>query len=323
MVALQDFTVAWVCALPDSELRAAVKMLDERHPPVPLPQGDPNTYIFGEINHHNVVIACLPVNYTGPVSTAHLIYPLKQSFPNLQIYLLVGIGGGVPYDPPSINPLEDLYLGDVVVGVGPWAGAPAVIPWDFQRYLSDGKVELMGYCDNPDYSLTNALSFMIANEEFSASCKRHLQRISPKGNQLYPGTDQDKLFESRFKHVGHDQNRCANCDLKQLCRATPKNSRGPSQFTLHKGTIASGSGVMSDGERRDIVRKTLTAPVRCFEMEAAGMMNSTRALVIRGIWDYADSHKNDLWKPYAAATAAAVGRQFLYTIQPHAKEGAS
>ena len=34
-------------------------------------------------------------------------------------------------------------------------------------------------------------------------------------------------------------------------------------------------------------------------------------VVIRGICDYADSHKNDQWYPYAAAVAAACAKELL------------
>ena len=33
----------------------------------------------------------------------------------------------------------------------------------------------------------------------------------------------------------------------------------------------------------------------CVEMEAAGLMNDFPCIVIRGVCDYADSHKNDIW----------------------------
>jgi nucleoside phosphorylase len=46
-------------------------------------------------------------------------------------------------------------------------------------------------------------------------------------------------------------------------------------------------------------------------MEAAGMMNSLPVGVIRGISDWADSEKNDVWQEYAAATAAAVAKELL------------
>jgi nucleoside phosphorylase len=49
----------------------------------------------------------------------------------------------------------------------------------------------------------------------------------------------------------------------------------------------------------------------CFEMEAAGLMNTFPCMVIRGICDYGDSHKNDVWRRYAAATAAAFAKEFL------------
>ena len=51
-------------------------------------------------------------------------------------------------------------------------------------------------------------------------------------------------------------------------------------------------------------------------MEAAGLMNSFQCLVIRGICDYADSHKNKRWQPYAAAAAAACAKEVLSVIPP-------
>jgi nucleoside phosphorylase len=51
--------------------------------------------------------------------------------------------------------------------------------------------------------------------------------------------------------------------------------------------------------------------VLCFEMEAAGLMNAFPCLVIRGICDYSDTHKNDKWQPYAAAAAASYAKELL------------
>jgi nucleoside phosphorylase len=55
-------------------------------------------------------------------------------------------------------------------------------------------------------------------------------------------------------------------------------------------------------------------------MEAAGLMNNFPCIVIRGISDYADSHKNDRWQPFAAAAAAACAKEFLEHVQPKAIE---
>lgn len=49
-------------------------------------------------------------------------------------------------------------------------------------------------------------------------------------------------------------------------------------------------------------------------MEAAGLMDEYPCLVIRGICDYADSHKNKRWQPYAAVTAAAYIKELLSVI---------
>ncbi|RSL48978.1 hypothetical protein CEP54_012655 [Fusarium duplospermum] len=53
----------------------------------------------------------------------------------------------------------------------------------------------------------------------------------------------------------------------------------------------------------------------CVEMEAAGLMNTFPCLVIRGICHYADSHKNDRWQRYAAATAAAFAAELLGCVR--------
>ncbi|KAL4865883.1 hypothetical protein BDV12DRAFT_199748 [Aspergillus spectabilis] len=39
-------------------------------------------------------------------------------------------------------------------------------------------------------------------------------------------------------------------------------------------------------------------------MEVAGLADDFPCLAIRGVSDYADSHKNDMWRAYAAAAYA-------------------
>jgi nucleoside phosphorylase len=75
---------------------------------------------------------------------------------------------------------------------------------------------------------------------------------------------------------------------------------------------------MRDGSTRDTVSAKLGG-VLCFEMEAASLMNTFPCLAIRGICDYADSHKNKKWQAYAAATAAtaaACAKEVLSVIPP-------
>jgi nucleoside phosphorylase len=66
---------------------------------------------------------------------------------------------------------------------------------------------------------------------------------------------------------------------------------------------------MKHGVTRDKIAEE--EGVACFEMEAAGLMENFPCLVIRGICDYADSHKNKRWQPYASATAAVFAKELL------------
>lgn len=77
----------------------------------------------------------------------------------------------------------------------------------------------------------------------------------------------------------------------------------------HYGIIASGNAVVKHGETRDLWQKPTGA--LCFEMEAAGLMLDFPCIVIRGICDYADCHKNKRWQGYAALAAASYTKELL------------
>jgi hypothetical protein len=49
-------------------------------------------------------------------------------------------------------------------------------------------------------------------------------------------------------------------------------------------------------------------------------MNSFNCIAIRGVCDYADSHKHKKWQPYAAAVAAAYAKRLLSVISTQAVE---
>ena len=72
---------------------------------------------------------------------------------------------------------------------------------------------------------------------------------------------------------------------------------------------------MRNGIERDRISRELGG-VLCFEMEAAGLMNTFPCLIIRGICDYSDSHKNKNWQAYAAAVAAVYTKELLGNIEP-------
>ncbi|KAK2765812.1 pfs domain-containing protein [Colletotrichum kahawae] len=113
---------------------------------------------------------------------------------------------------------------------------------------------------------------------------------------------------------------CEHCDSGKEIGRPQRRSTDP---IVHYGLIASGNSVVKDGVSRDNIVQRLGDKCICFEMEAAGLMDNFPCLVIRGICDYADTHKNDRWQNYSAATAAALAKELLEVIDGDDVEGAS
>src|SRR5882762_1093295 len=76
--------------------KPAEAMLDERHTSLPTKPNDDNTYIFGRIHAHNVVIACLPSGLYGMTSAATIASQILSTFGSIRFGLMVGVGGGAP-----------------------------------------------------------------------------------------------------------------------------------------------------------------------------------------------------------------------------------
>jgi nucleoside phosphorylase len=104
---------------------------------------------------------------------------------------------------------------------------------------------------------------------------------------------------------------CKNCDEGRLLQRKSRTTNVP---VIHYGLIGSANQVMRDGVTRGKLRQE--RGILCFEMEVAGLMDNFPCLIIRGICDYSDSHKNKDWQPCAAATAAAYAKELLGVIAP-------
>jgi nucleoside phosphorylase len=98
----------------------------------------------------------------------------------------------------------------------------------------------------------------------------------------------------------------------------PERTEEEDNPTIHYGLIASANQLMKDATVRD--KLVAEKDVLCFEMEAAGLMNQFPCLVIRGICDYSDSHKNKEWQGYAAMAAAAYAKDLLCRVPPNKVE---
>lgn len=288
-------------------MAVAEAMLDERHPRLSTPPSDDNAYIFGRIHDHNVVIACLPAGVYGTNSVAIVASQIRSTFRSIRFGLMVGIGGGVP----TVD--DDVRLGDVVVS-NPTRDFGGIVQYDYGKALSGGRFERTGILNKPPTVLLTAVSrlqaaHMIGQNQVPALLSEMITKYpAMKDNFAYPKVH-DQLFNSEYDH-NDLENTCINCDRGSEVKRDARLGHDPA---IHYGLIASANQVMKDGRTRDKLAQELG--ILCFEMEAAGLMDNFPCLVIRGICDYADSHKNKKWQGYAAAAAAAYAKELLSVVQ--------
>lgn len=299
----EEYTVGWVCALP-VELVAARCMLDRRYDAPDLEAGEKwdDIYFMGSIAGHNVVIACLP-GRTGTTSAAALATRMQDKFRGIRLGLMVGIGGGVP------SQQADIRLGDVVVSV-PQHTFGGVVQYDMGKTTPTDVIRT-GSLASPPQALLSAVVALQSDILMGESKLLRILSATEHIPCLRRCDSSDILYDAGYDHQNGPT--CANCHLdKQVIRS--QRLRGQ-EVVVHHGTIASGNQVMKSAAARDKISRQLGG-ILCFEMEAAGLMNDFSCIVIRGISDYADSHKNDHWQGYAASTAAAYAKELLSKIPP-------
>ncbi|MCJ1310944.1 hypothetical protein MMC25_004613 [Agyrium rufum] len=327
-----DYTVRWICALP-TEQTASIVMLDERHPDLPNPPNDHNTYSLGSISSRNIVIACLLKGRVGNNSSATVASQMLSTFPSVKFGLMVGIGGAVP--PNKVR------LGDIVVSA-PVGGNLGVVQWDFGKTEQGGVFRRTGLLNNPPSILLTALTKLETEHEITGSKiptildgigkryprivhrylnRDHLTDLSFLPDYCHRFSKDDTSSESEFRkrktrswegvneeeEEDEDDDEIKSCRFCDLSKAI---SRKPQEVQIHYGLIASGNQVIKDSLLREHIDEKLNGQVLCFEMEAAGLMNNFTCLIIRGICNYADSHKNMAWQAHAAISSAAFARSF-------------
>ncbi|KAF1343611.1 nucleoside phosphorylase domain-containing protein [Delphinella strobiligena] len=304
---IDEFRVGWICAL-SIELTAALALLDERYLDTETPPSDENVYIFGRMHHHKVVIACLPFGISGTVTTANLASHMQRSFISMTIRLMVGIGGGV------WSPEIDVRLGDVVVGASE-DGNSGIIQYDYGKTIQDQEFSPKGSMNKAPLRLLRAISTIIAMHAYGE--REYLRYICEAALKLNsdlaqrPDSTTDRLFRQDFLHTEGSQ---CNAHPANEVVDRPTRTNRVSEPRIHYGKIASGNTVMKDARMRERIRER--HQIICFEMEAAGLMDHFPCLAVRGISDYADSHKNNAWHQYAALTAGAYAKELLRVIQP-------
>ena len=307
----EKYTVGWICAIP-TELNAATAMLDVKHDPLEAQHKyDENTYQLGSIGKHNVVIAVLPGYGTNNAAVAGK--SMQNTFPNLRFGLMVGVGGGIPSEK------NDIRLGDIAVSL-PSGQAGGVIQYDMGKRVA-GEFIRIGSLDRPPGLLLTAIATLKA---------RGTRTLGREIMELVSGAFQDEDDEEdddednpvfRFPEkltdtlYEDDDSSSGNGGSDKTKERKERASQNPRCFY---GNIGSGNSVIKNARERRAL--AADGDLICFEMEAAGLMNFFRCIVIRGICDYADKYKHKKWQPYAAAVAAAYAKKLLSVISAGAVE---
>ncbi|KAF4632131.1 hypothetical protein G7Y89_g5991 [Cudoniella acicularis] len=296
----EKYSVGWICAIP-IELEAAMAMLDTTHGPLKSqPKDDGNNYTLGCIGDHNVVIACLP-RY-GTVDAAVAGISMQRTFPNLRFGVMVGIGGGIP------GSGNDIRLGDIAVSL-PSGQAGGVIQYDMGK-KEDGSFRRTGFLNSPPTLLLTAIAKLRATRTLRREITEMVNGAFAEEDDeewRFPEKENDILFEDGYELVGDGSKG------DRIVQREERKSKNPKCFY---GNIGSGNSVIKTAKERH--RLATEEGVICFEMEAAGLMNFFKCIIIRGICDYADAHKHKKWQPYAAAVAAAYAKKLLCVISPQA-----
>ncbi|RFN48829.1 ankyrin repeat protein [Fusarium flagelliforme] len=306
---IDDYTIGWICALQE-EFEAACRMLDyEFLGPLTAAMNDDNTYTFGFINEHNIVIGCLAAGQYGESSAANVAKDMVRTFTNLRFALMVGIGGGAPTEE------NDIRLGDVVVSQ-PTGQHGGVLQYDFvkRHKLPNGEpdYERVGQLSAPPNVLLGALPIIKRHHNDPRKPDKiasHLERMKDMP-EYYQRPAEDRLYCSDYGHLGGRD--CSKCQENQIKPRPDRQLRRA--VCVHYGTIGTANSLMKNVDERDKYARDLG--ILCFEMEAGGLMNTWPCLVIRGICDYSDSHKNDAWHKYAALVAAAYARELICVLKP-------
>ncbi|KAF3922569.1 hypothetical protein ABW21_db0208792 [Orbilia brochopaga] len=310
---VNEYTIGWICAL-SIELDACLAVLDNIHSDCGHPDAkSKDNYALGNIGSHNIVVATLPEGVYGNTKAAVIATRLTDHFSDVKFLFMVGIGGGVP----NLAKGNDIRLGDVVVSI-PEGPHPGVVKWDSGKTVGQNAFNRTGQCNSPPDDLLTLIptlkSRYLSNRgQITTHIRKAHLKQPHRHDWVCLGEDNDNLYHASYEHEQKDSKDCSGCDPNGLVQSRPR--RGHTNPIIHYGIIASGDSVIKTAVKRDELSRDLNA--KCIEMEGAGTMAAfSSCLVVRGICDYADTHKNKDWQPYAALTAAAYTKELLEMLSP-------
>ncbi|KAF2105028.1 purine and uridine phosphorylase [Rhizodiscina lignyota] len=339
-----DFEIALICAL-RIEADAVEAMFDEfwdDNDEVSYGKavGDPNAYTLGRIGKHNVVLAYMPG--MGKSASASTAASFRSSFTSIRLGLVVGVCGGVPTESEGGG---EILLGDVIISTGV-VQFDFGRQYSHRAEMKDTLEDSLGRPNHEVRAFLQKLNAKRSRAQLKENSSKYLAALCDKEDfrtSKYPGANEDVLFPPTYRHKHRQQSSCSVCakchgaedvvcdvaltsscaelkceEARQIMRDRLEKIKASiaiehyavaAKPEVHFGRIASGDLVMKSGYHRDGI--ATKKKVIAFEMEGAGVWDNFPTVVIKGVCDYADSHKNKKWQNYAAAVAAAFMKAFL------------
>ncbi|KAL3439770.1 hypothetical protein BJX65DRAFT_71796 [Aspergillus insuetus] len=302
-----DFRIAIICPLP-LEAKVAIPLLDPVYDPIAHPElaqkaDDPIAYTLGKIGPYYAVLAHMPT--AGKAAASSVAANVRSSYPKIELAFLIGVCGGVPVIERShvTTGRTDIYLGDVIVSTG-------VVQYDLGKRLPTGFVRkdtLEANLGRPNQQIRSFISKILAGDDRLRKRQgEYLTVVQGAVDAIRRGQD-DILFCQDYNH----KKRGCKCDGNSPLDQSVLDRQGNPNISpyIHLGRLASGDTVMMNAKARDAIAKK--QQVIGFEMEGAGVWETIPCILVKGVSDYADSHKRKDWQLFAAASAAACMRALL------------
>ena len=285
-----NVTFGIVTALP-KEYAAVKKMLLDAHEVFNKDRNNGERYLTGKIRSadgqtHNVA---LMISGEGNNKAALRCTEMLRFFPSIKAVVMCGIAGGVP-NPDQLS--DHVRLGDIVVSTH-------VLQYDYGKKRG------------------NEWEYKAVPIGISTLFRRAFAKIqADEYDEKYEWRHYiDNYGVNRFEKPMPDTDRIFSADGKELRH--PDDSTRTKYPKVHYGCIASGNMVLKDVHLREQLRDQFG--IKAIEMEGSGLTDAASDgkvdfTIVRGICDYCDNYKNDLWQEYAALVAAAYTVSLLENI---------
>lgn len=339
---VNEVQILIICALP-LEADAVLATFDKRYRKTTAV--DKMYLLTGTFKE--IKVAILPLSQPGMVrsttATSHVVSEL-----NPNAYLIsAGICGGTGCNDEKNKPI---YLGDVIISTDVVRYANRVEGEDLVHLTADKRSREHQHLDTQLHTLKigDGLYRLRQEAEENLQAVRRRMAIGFFPRESFEGLStnpprtpahQDRLYKEEHPHMHQSSEDCESCmqdkglgcekSKKLSCQETGCNGLpdswlerpSPQQRRLipvHFGIYGSEDLLMrSERNRRKLLKEE---GILAVDMESRGIWHAAESriprdvVIIRGVSDYADSHKNDAWQSYAAMTAACTIKAFVVSF---------